>query len=239
MRSTRSLFVLTALACASTAFAGSEIDELQNANQSEFRLLSEDLGAALSYKLLSPAEPLGVTGFDISVSATATDLQHVQILEKVTSSSAPSTLVVPRIQVVKGLPLDIDVGASYSAVPGSNIKLIGLEAKYAILAGGVATPAVAVRASYSRLTGVDQLDFNTKGVDLSVSKGFAFATPYAGVGALWVSSTPNGVPLTEETFNQTKFFGGVNLNFGLINMALEADKTGDAVSYGAKLGIRF
>ena len=214
--------------------------ELQNAAQSEFRLLSEDLGAALSYKALAPAKPLGITGLDIGLSATATDLENVDVLEKVTSSSAPSTLIVPRVQAIKGLPLNIDLGGSYSAVPGSNIKLIGLEAKYAILAGGIPTPALAIRGSYTRLTGVDQLDFDTKGIDISVSKGFAFVTPYIGAGLVWVTSKPKNVAgLTEEKFREEKFFGGFSLNFALMNLAVEADKTGNAVSYGLKLGLRF
>jgi hypothetical protein len=29
------------------------------------------------------------------------------------------------------------------------------------------------------------------------------------------------------------------MNFGLMNVALEGDKTGDASTYGAKLGFRF
>ena len=36
-----------------------ELDRLQLLNQSEVRLLSEDLGAALSYKALIPIEPQG------------------------------------------------------------------------------------------------------------------------------------------------------------------------------------
>jgi hypothetical protein len=240
MKIVKGITALALLTGAAAAFADSTIDQLQNAIQSEFRLLSEDLGAALSYKPFSPAEPLGITGFDIGITATATSLEHVAVLEKVTSANAPSTVVVPRIQLVKGLPLNIDIGASYAAVPGSNIKLIGVEAKYAILAGSVATPALAIRGSYTRLSGVDQLDFDTRGVDVSLSKGFAVATPYVGVGAVWVTSTPKNIPsLTEETFRENKIFGGVNLNFGLFNMAFEADKTGDATSYGAKVGLRF
>ena len=236
----KGITALALLTGAAAASADSTIDQLQNAIQSEFRLLSEDLGAALSYKPLSPAEPLGITGFDIGVTATATSLEHVTVLEKVTSASAPSTVVIPRIQLVKGLPFNIDIGASYAAVPGSNIRLIGVEAKYAILAGSAATPALAIRGSYTRLSGVDQLDFDTKGADVSLSKGFAVATPYIGAGVVWVTSTPKNIPsLTKETFRENKFFGGVNLNFGLFNMAFEADKTGDATSYGAKVGLRF
>lgn len=240
MKMVKEITALALLTGASVALAGGTIDQLQNATQAEFRLLSEDLGAALSYKPLSPAEPLGITGFDIGVSANATSLEHVAILEKVTSSSAPSTLVVPRIQAIKGLPLDIDIGASYAAIPGSNIRLVGIEAKYAIFAGSVATTALAIRGSYTRLSGVDQMDFDTRGVDISLSKGFAVVTPYAGVGTVWVTSTPKNIPLlTKETFRENKIFGGVNLHFALFNMAFEADRTGDATSYGAKVGLRF
>jgi hypothetical protein len=60
------------------------------------------------------------------------------------------------------------------------------------------------------------------------------------VGQIWTTSEPVGVPnLKKEEFTQGKYFVGGNLNFGLINLALEADKTGDAPSYSAKIGFRF
>ena len=104
-------------------------------------------------------------------------------------------------------------------------------------------PAIALRGSYTQLDGVDQLDFNTKGIDLSISKGFALFTPYGGVGKVWVTSTPNLIPNpanpVEESFTLNKAFVGLNMNFVLVNVALEGDKTGDATSYGVKLGFRF
>ena len=135
--------------------------------------------------------------------------------------------------------MNIDVGAFYSSVPSTNIKLYGGELRYAVLEGGVASPAVAIRGSISKLSGVDQLSFSSKGLDVSISKGFAMFTPYAGVGSVWVDSTPNGVGLDKESFRQSKVFAGGNLNFGLMNFALEYDKTGSAPSYSAKLGFRF
>jgi hypothetical protein len=125
-------------------------------------------------------------------------------------------------------------------VPSTNIKLFGGELRYAILEGGVATPAVGVRAAFTKMTGVDQLDFNSKSLDISISKGFAMFTPYAGAGQVWNDSKPNGVPLLSDyTFRQTKYFVGGNLNFGLVNLALEYDKTGIDKSYSAKIGFRF
>ena len=207
--------------------------------QSDFRLLSEDLGAALSYKPVIPAEPLGLTGFDISLEGSSTKLEHAEIMKRATSGDSGSTVFVPKLHVHKGLPLGIDVGASYSAIPNSNIKLWGAELRYALLKGGVATPAVAVRGSYSQLQGVNQLDLDTKGLDISISKGFTLLTPYAGVGKVWVNSTPVNVPgLVAEDFSYSKVFAGVNLNFGLVNIAVETDKTGDATSYSAKFGWR-
>ena len=76
-------------------------------------------------------------------------------------------------------------------------------------------------------------------VDLSISKGFVMLTPYAGVGQVWVDSSPNAGALTQESFTQGKVFAGANLNLGLINFALEADKTGEATSYSLKMGIRW
>ena len=48
------------------------------------------------------------------------------------------------------------------AVPNSDIKLMGFEARYALLEGSAATPALGLRAAYSKLSGVDQLDFNPR-----------------------------------------------------------------------------
>ena len=208
--------------------------------QRDFRLLSEDLGAALSYKPLIPAEPLGTTGFDLGIEVSATQLQNTAVYAAVTGDST-DTLILPRLHVHKGLPFGFDIGVSYAAVPDSNIKLWGAEVRYAILKGGTGTPALALRGSYSALEGVSQLKFTTTGVDLSISKGFAMFTPYAGIGMVWVRSTPDtSIPiLTEETFNLGKVFVGVNMNLAVVNIAIEGDKTGDATSYGIKFGWRF
>lgn len=203
--------------------------------QPGFKAFSEDLGAALSYKAVTPAEPLGVTGFDIGLEVTSTKMRN---LAQATGGTQ-NNLIVPKLHIHKGLPLNIDVGAFYSSVPTTNIKLYGGELRYAILEGGVALPAVGIRGALTKLTGVDQLAFSTKSLDVSISKGFAMFTPYAGLGTVWVDSTPNVAGLTKESSRQNKIFAGGNLNLGLTNLALEYDKTGSATSYSAKLGFRF
>lgn len=204
--------------------------------QSDFKVFSEDMGSALSYKPVTPPAPLGKTGFDIGLEVTSTKMRNLDIV----TNSSMTNLVVPKLHIYKGLPLNIDVGAFYSAVPTTNIKFYGGELRYAILEGSVALPAVGIRGALTKLTGVSQLALTTKSVDVSVSKGFAIFTPYAGIGRVWVDSTPDAATgLVKETFQQGKVFVGSNVNFGVMNFALEYDKTGSAPSYSAKLGFRF
>ncbi|MGC3981882.1 MAG: hypothetical protein QM808_11520 [Steroidobacteraceae bacterium] len=238
---TGTLIGTVALFSSASALAETDIDHLQTLVQGEFKGLTEDLGAALSYKSLAPASTLGVTGFDLSLSVTGTSLDSLAAWEKATNDNdIPSTLPVPMLRVTKGLPFNIDVGAFYLQIPDSNIRLYGGEARWAFIEGGVATPAVALHGTYSKVTGVDQLDLDTKSVDISISKGFTIVTPYAGIGQVWTNAKPVGVQqLHSESITQTKYFGGLNLNFGLPNIAAEVDQTGGITSYGLKFGLRW
>jgi hypothetical protein len=233
--------LLCLLGIAQPAMAAS-ITTLDALNQSDFKTLSEDLGAALSYKPITPAAPLGTTGFDMGIEVTQTDMSRSSRLwSQITNDhSTISKLYVPKLHIAKGLPLDIDVAAFYSKIPSTNFSLYGAELRYAILPGGVAQPAIAIRGSYTKLSGVDQLALNTKGLDISISKGFAMFTPYASIGQVWVSSTAKNITsLGAENFSQSKTFVGANLNLGLSNLAAEWDKTGGIQSVSVKWGFRF
>ena len=214
---------------------------IQGLSQDDFHKVSQDLGAALSYKPLTPAEPLGLLGFDLGIAGTDTKIKNTDSFKNAGVSDL-SDIVVPSLRLNVGLPFGIDVGAMAGEAPGTNIRLYGGELRWAFIKGSTAVPAVALRGSYTQLAGVDQLDFNTKGVDLSISKGFAFITPYGGIGKVWVTGTPKNIAGTtpsQESFSQNKYFVGVNMNFVLVNVVLEGDKTGDDTSYGVKVGFRF
>jgi hypothetical protein len=225
---------------AATSVQAQKVDQLQLITQPEFRLLSEDLGAVLSYRGQTPTTPLGTTGFDVGIGVTSSKIQNVAILDKATSNSAKSTVYLPTLHAHKGLPFGFDIGVVYASIPDSNIKFYGGEVRYAIVQGGVATPAVGVRGSMTKLSGVDQLGVDTRGIDLSISKGFTILTPYAGIGKVWVKSDPHGVAtLTNEEFSLTKVFYGVGAQFILFNLNFEGDRTGNVNSYSIKVGMRF
>jgi len=203
--------------------------------------LSENVAAAAQYKGVTPPEPLGLLGFDVGLSVSYTTIEADQIFDLASEGDFDvAGIALPRVTVHKGLPFGIDVGASVSGAPGTDIQVLGAEVRYALLKGNVALPAVGIRASASTLQGVDEIDMQNLGLDISVSKGFLLLTPYAGVGVVRSTATPNDVAvLTEESLSQTKMFAGANVNLGLLNFTLEADKTGDYTTGSVKAGFRF
>jgi hypothetical protein len=208
--------------------------------QSNFRDFSKEAGLAISYLPLAPAEPLGITGFDIGGEITLADIdQNKAYWTGITSDNSPPSLVpLAKIHVQKGLPFGFDVGIIYSQVPSSNISLIGGEVKWAFLRGNLLMPALAIRGSYTTLLGVSNLDINTYGVDLSISKGFTFITPYAGIGEVWIQSKPQNTFLTEESLSLTKGFVGIKITLLLVNFVAQADFSTIPL-YSARLNIGF
>ncbi|MGV6857704.1 MAG: hypothetical protein ACWA5X_01910 [bacterium] len=227
------------LAAPALSLAANDFNSLQALNQSQFKTLAENLGAVTSYKGVAPAEPLGVTGFDLGVEITATEIDK-DLFDLASSGGWDlSTIPVPKLHAHKGLPFNLDVGAFLATAPDTDFRLFGAELRYAFLEGGVTTPAVAGRLTYSTMTGVDELELSNTGVELSISKGFLMLTPYAGIGKVFTTAKAVDVnTLDEESVTLDKVFAGVNINLGA-NLDLEVDKTGDYATYSAKLGFRF
>lgn len=202
--------------------------------QDEFNKLSTDLGLALSYMPLSPAESLGdkLPGFDIGVELTYVpidqDKSYWSKIASATGDSIPSGLAFGKLHAQVGLPIiPIDIGYIYAYVPDTDIKLNGFELKYAILEGGVLSPAVAIRGAYTKLSGINDIDLSTKSLDLSISKGFAMLTPYAGIGQVWITSEPKSaiVPtLVKEDISEIKTFVGLKFSLlPVLNVVVEGD----------------
>lgn len=237
------------LCAALPAYAKTEITLPPGFDQQLFKGLSRDLGLAISYVPLAPAEPLGgvLPGFDLGIEVTGvqldTDKVYWKAIEAATpENKIPSILPFPKLHLQVGLPVvPIDLGFVYSAVPSTKIKYMGGEIKYAIFKGGVVWPALAVRGAYTKLSGVEELDIDTKSVDLSISKGILMFTPYAGYGRVWITSKENStaVTLNEEKISENKAFVGCKFTFfPLLNLVVEADFA-EVNSYSARLNLHF
>jgi len=235
------------LLLATPSVHAADLGGIELLDQQQFRLLSEDATSALSYKAVEPAEPLGWVGFDIALEVTATDMKNAaEWVAAVSDGEIIDTIAIPRLHFHKGLPFGIDFGIAYSEIPGYDIKTTGFEVRYAFLDGSTLMPALALRYTISDVSGIDELDFSTQGLELTISKGFAMFTPYGGIGRVETDSTPKGIAadpggagLVKESFSVSKAYVGVNINLLVMDLGLEWDKTGDNNSYTAKFGFRF
>lgn len=240
--------VMMLLLAAGPALAGKYDLELPAGLGNEtFRGVVREAGLVTAYRGVAPAEPQGLSGFDVGLEASFVEVDSAiwdQVLDA-GNTSAPSYLPVPRVHVRKGLPFDIDLGVSYAMVPGSNIEQLGAEVQWALLDGGMATPALALRGSYSALLGVDDLDLSTYGLDAVLSKGFLMFTPYVGAGVVQIEGeyagsdpalTSGPGKLEDVDLSETRYFGGVQMSLGLLRLTLDAELSETPV-YTAKLSL--
>lgn len=225
---------------AAPAFAAKYDLNITSASNSMFEDVVKQAGTVIAYRGIAPAEPQGLTGFDVGV-----ETSFFKVDEDVwndVGTDVPAYLGVPKVHVRKGLPFGIDLGASYSMVPESNIKVIGGEIQYAIMDGSMALPALSVRGHYSTLLGVDDLDLKTYGADAVVSKGFLFLTPYAGAGVMRSegkyagSNTTLQNNLDDQSVTTPRVFGGVQIAIALLRLTLDAEFS-DVPVYTAKVSL--
>ena len=237
------LIITFALFIQKTGYADSNI-AFQPGNaliQDEFRSLSKEVGLAIVNIPMSPAAPLGILGFDVGVEASITNIHNNELFwTKVTTSAPPASLVIPKIHAQKGLPGNIDVGVVYSSVPNSNITLIGGELKYAILEGSIATPAVALRGSYTKLNGIPDLNLTSTEADLSISKGFGPLTPYVGIAEVIIQSSANNssINFNSESIQVVRGFIGAKFSMVLVNLVGQVDM-GELPTYSLRLNVGF
>ena len=102
MMSLKQSLAIASLLAVSLPAVAADIDQIQALGQAQFRLLSEDLGAALSYKPLTPTTPLGITGFDLGIAVTSTKLENSAVLNDAsTGDLSLSSAIVPSLRFHK------------------------------------------------------------------------------------------------------------------------------------------
>jgi hypothetical protein len=221
------------------------------AAQQNFEKLVTDIGMMISYKPLTPAEPHGdkLPGFDIGVEASMSKIDKnaaywVDAVKPAPSDTLGSSQYFTKIHAQVGFPIiPIDLGLVYGTSQDiDSMKFTGVELKYALLEGSTVMPALAIRGAYSKLSGVDVLDITTYQADLSISKGFAFLTPYAGVGEVWITGKEKDldvVLLEDAKITETKSFVGVKVSFlPVMNFVLEGEFA-TVNTYSLRLNVGF
>lgn len=222
--------------------AQSEIDFDPAITQVQFSEFSRLLAQGIYATPVDAARARGLLGFDIGVAATAipVDTGAAYWQNSVGDDFTISDHVaVPRVIVSKGLSV-ATLSAMYSKVPDTDIAMLGAALDVPIIDGGIVKPTLALRGSYATLQGVDQLDLNTYGVELFLSKGFGPLTPYVAAGRARSDSTgritlpdASTITLTDEA-DSNRFTVGVKLSLLLPKIIIEATQ-GEERSYAAKV----
>lgn len=211
--------------------------------QKHLETLAKEVGNVIYFNPGGPSDPLGVTGFEVSVESGYIEIdQNDDAWDAVTeNNSQDSAIIFNKVRFQKGLPFKIDLGAYVGTSPNSNIGAYGAEIKYAILEGTAATPAWGVRATYSKLNGVNDFDASTKSIETGISKGFLFVKPYANAALVNTSldEKSNLVNLEEEDVTYTKLTAGLEVTpFPFFRINAEFS-TGETNNFYLKAGIRF
>jgi hypothetical protein len=161
-----------------------------------FATLSTQLALALSSPVLQTAATTGYSGFALDLEVgyadvkadpvgTSTTVKALGFTNNVwpTSSTQPSSLLIPAIHVRKALPYSFEVGGRLLWVNGSSYYAAQGEAKWALNEGFEYIPDIAVRAAFTRLLGVKDWNLSSTDLDFIISMRLAAAgvvsfTPY-------------------------------------------------------------
>jgi len=227
-----------ALAAGAVPAHAADFTSIGTLSQDEFRRLAQDLGAAISYKGVTPATPLGAVGFDIGLEVTDTRVGNSEVFSRA-GAGGHSHLVIPKLHVYKGLFAGFDIGGFVAGATEVSATVFGADLRYAVIDDTLTTPALALRLSGTKAGGLGDLSMATGAFDVMLSKKLAAFTPYAGAGTVRVKANARGTALSEESFNKSRVFGGLNVNLIAMNFAFEVERMGSNTSLSAKAGWRF
>lgn len=231
------------------------------ADQGAFADLSREYAMALGNKLLAPAETLGVNGFDLGIQFGLTNINEDKAYWQrgVEDEAPPSMLVSTHIDMRKGLPYSLEVGATASYLFDSELFAFGGMIKFAPNEAIEDLPVdLAVKASVMRTLGSTQLKLTTFGLDAIISRSFGVAGavnigPYMAYSPMFVfarSGVIDSTPGSQEAPTENFVFGGedfvihrfivgTRFLFGAFNFTPELQLAQAIQSYAFNVGVDF
>lgn len=240
-RSRPELLVLLALLAAVPA-RGWEVS--RDATREEFQALHRRFSSDAYFYPRHGAAPLGLIGFEIYADATYDEGFDDEPFNDtaIEGDLTGGFLSVARVGARKGLPGGIDLGVSYGRALGGDVRLVSAELQYAIVKGGLLSPAFSLRLTGTRSIDSEAYDLDQYGAELLLSKGFTVLTPYVGAGVFRSKGTLDRgallLPSFEETETRGVIYGGVTLNLLLPKITVEIEK-GEVMQGAVRVGIGF
>ncbi len=189
----------------------------QDVPRTTFDFIVNELGTAIANKPTSPAETLGVNGFDIGLTSS---LALIHSRDESSSDPSPWSRVhpdgtpqdmlwIPGIQVRKGLPLSLEMGASIGYISFSRQTVFGGWARWGLMEGYWPIPDFSIQLGYAGYVGNEELELGV--MDTSITMGYTlpFGTvvginqarfsPFIGAGLLRIHAAPRLDDQLEES----------------------------------------
>lgn len=241
------IVVSLAFGGATSARAG-DIDFDYGISIDNFRKFSSVIGQGIYPSPVEPAAARGLFGFDVGIAVTgvAVDDEAPYWLESVSGDLTTSGyLPFARIVASKGLSF-ATVSVSYGRAVDGDLESWGGAMDVPVIDEGFVVPNLSLRGSYAILQGQDELDLDTMGVEIFLSKSLGPVTPYGAVG--WTRTTGSAVIappvgtaaptfLLDEQINGTRWTAGLRFSL-LMRLSVEVTSA-EELSYAAKIGFGF
>lgn len=178
-------FLSTALIFFITSSAFADTIETREVNH-YFRLLS----SLNSFSPLEGAGSHGSQGISMGLGWQKSDFPKSGGLSQSNfymdqESEAPADAHLSRLTLIKGLMWPIDIGASFGVTQQSRIQQWAGYGQWTLFEQ-LALPALALRATYAKLYGLQYSEFSTAGVHGTISQAIlGVVTVYASIGRLF------------------------------------------------------
>ncbi len=197
--------------------------------QAQWHKFTEQTGALMSFKSLASAKTLGKMNFQIAIgdAFTPVDQHDLAWINTFTHPDADCPLgdrvSTPTIRAGMGVSDRMDIGGYWTTAPEANYGVVGAEIKYSFLQESGKSPAAAVRASATLLTGVPDFNLNIYSIEVMASKKITLLTPYVGFRESLVigTETTSKVNLNRENLSVTQGYAGVAYSIWKLNLAAE------------------
>lgn len=184
---------------------------------SGYETMAKELGTAIANKPMAPGETLGIYGFHVGIANTFAFIRTGSLEEETPSGwdladpdeDPPGYLFIPSVQVRKGLPLSLEVGANFSWIGLTRTGVVGGYGRWGLVEGYRQIPDLSVQIGYAGYVGNDQLEIGV--MDMSATLGY---------------SLPFGVT---EGIHQAVFSPYVSIGLNRIHAAPRVDLTGTSL----------
>lgn len=141
--------------------------------QERFARFVGDLAMAIAPNPATPMYTIGDAAFELSLTTDVALISPKQVFSDgkertvwPTVGAAPSALVLPTLNLRKGLPFSFEAGTSFSYLAGSSMMAASFDLKWALLEGLQWWPSIGVRAFGTLLVNSGELMMGLGGWDV-------------------------------------------------------------------------